>query len=112
MVEYEVTDMLFQTPEPDERESDVLAQIERARAELASLLQLTTPQRWVGRLRRSQLARAIQGSNSIEGYIASLDDAAAILEGLIPKGLKRICVIITGSNIETHRLKEIINTQL
>jgi Fic family protein len=76
--------MLFQTPEPDERESDVLAQIERARAELASLLQLTTPQRWIGRLRRSQFARAIQGSNSIEGYIASLDDAAAILEGQDP----------------------------
>jgi threonine dehydratase len=47
---------------------------------------------------------------AIEGAAAL--GPAAILEGLIPKGLKRVCVIITGSNIETNRLKEIINTQL
>jgi threonine dehydratase len=53
-------------------------------------------------LRRHRVA--IEGSAAV--------GPAAILEGLIPKGLKRICVVITGSNIETHRLKEIINTQL
>jgi len=53
-------------------------------------------------LRRHRVA--IEGSAAV--------GPAAILEGLIPKGLKRICVIITGSNIETNRLKEIINTQL
>jgi threonine dehydratase len=36
----------------------------------------------------------------------------AILEGLIPKGLRRICVVITGSNIDTKRLKEIVNSSL
>jgi threonine dehydratase len=52
-------------------------------------------------LRRHRVA--IEGSAAV--------GPAAILEGLIPKGLKRICVVITGSNIETQRLKEIINTQ-
>lgn len=39
------------------------------------------PQRWTGTLRRMTLARAVQGSNSIEGYNASLDDVVAAVEG-------------------------------
>jgi Fic family protein len=35
-------------------------------------------------LRRSSIARAIQGSNSIEGYNVSLDDAIAAVEGESP----------------------------
>lgn len=42
------------------------------------------PRRWQGLLRRGTLARAIQGSNSIEGYVVSLDDAAAAVEGEEP----------------------------
>ncbi len=42
---------------------------------------LSTPKRWLGSLRRSTFARAIQGSNSIEGYNATLDDAIAVVEG-------------------------------
>lgn len=38
------------------------------------------PRRWLGTLRRTTLARAVQGSNSIEGYDASLDDVAATLD--------------------------------
>jgi Fic family protein len=38
------------------------------------------PQRWAGSLRRMALARAVQGSNSIEGYNASLDDVAAAVD--------------------------------
>lgn len=53
-------------------------------------------------LRRHRVA--IEGSAAV--------GPAAILEGLIPKGLKRICVIITGSNIDTGSLKDIINTEL
>jgi Fic family protein len=41
---------------------------------------LRTPRRWDGGLRRSTLARAIQASNSIEGYDLELDDAAAALD--------------------------------
>jgi Fic family protein len=40
--------------------------------------------RWTGLLRRSSLARSIQGSNSIEGYNASLDDVIAAVAGESP----------------------------
>ena len=46
--------------------------------------QLNEPQRWYGPLRRLSAARAIQGSNSIEGFEAKLDDAAAIVAGEAP----------------------------
>jgi Fic family protein len=38
------------------------------------------PRRWTGLLRRVALARAIRGSNSIEGFEVSLDDAFAALD--------------------------------
>lgn len=41
---------------------------------------LGKPRRWRGQLRRNLRARAMRGSNSIEGYDVSLDDAIAILE--------------------------------
>ncbi len=53
------------------------------RLRLRFLLQ-QQPTRWTGLLRRSQLARAIQGSNSIEGYDVSVDDAVAAVEGEPP----------------------------
>lgn len=42
------------------------------------------PNRWIGSLRRSTFARAIQGSNSIEGYNASIEDAIAVIENEQP----------------------------
>jgi len=68
--------MLFQTPEPDEIELQVLTQIEDMKKKLR--WQLNEPRRWFGSLRRMQFAKAVQGSNSIEGFDATLDDAAAI----------------------------------
>lgn len=68
--------MLFHTPEPTETELQVLAQIEDLKNKLR--WQLNEPRRWFGSLRRMQFARAVQGSNSIEGFDAALDDAAAI----------------------------------
>lgn len=41
---------------------------------------LHNPRRWFGSLRRSTFARAIQGSNSIEGYVASMDEAIAAVD--------------------------------
>ena len=70
--------MLFATPEPDDRELEVLAEVENLKQRLRH--QLIEPRRWYGALRRTQAARQIQGSNSIEGYDAKLDDAAAILD--------------------------------
>jgi Fic family protein len=74
--------MLFSTPQLDEREQDVLGQIERLKVILRH--QLHEPRRWYGPLRRLSAARAIQGSNTIEGYDARLDDAAAIAAGEEP----------------------------
>lgn len=68
--------MLFVTPELDDRETDVLGQIDDLRRRL--LNRLREPTRWFGSLRRMTFARAIQGSNTIEGYTAALDDAVAI----------------------------------
>lgn len=56
----------------------VLTEIHRMRRDLRNLLR--APKRWEGALRRSALARAIQGSNSIEGYTVAEDDAAAALD--------------------------------
>ena len=74
--------MLFATPELGERELAVLANIDDLAEKLR--LRLHEPHRWYGSLRRAQFARAVQGSNSIEGYDAPIDDAAAIELGEAP----------------------------
>lgn len=74
--------MLFETPELDEREREVLRQVEELKTALR--FHLTEPRRWAGSLRRVSLARAIQGSNSIEGYEAGLDDAVDVAAGEEP----------------------------
>ena len=68
-----VTIMQFAPPELDKREREVVERIESLKVKLR--LQLHEPRRWVGSLHRLSFARAIQGSNSIEGYDAKLDDA-------------------------------------
>lgn len=70
--------MLFRTPDLGLHDELVLDEIAVMRAELAEHLRV--PRRWTGRLRRTALARAIQGSNSIEGYHVALDDADAALD--------------------------------
>jgi Fic family protein len=44
-----------------------------------------TPNRWQGFLRRNTFARALQGSNSIEGYNVNLADAVAIVDDEKPE---------------------------
>src|SRR5258707_4425585 len=46
---------------------------------------ISVPRRWVGVLRRNALARAIRGSNSIEGFNVTADDAIAAAEGEEPR---------------------------
>ncbi len=70
--------MIYGAPALSERDRDVLAEIEDLRTELRYYLR--EPRRWYGTLRRSTLARAVQGSNSIEGYHASVEDVAALIE--------------------------------
>lgn len=70
---------VFETPQPREDEREVLELIARLREDLRD--RVAEPRRWGGTLRRMSFARAVQGSNSIEGYDASLDDVVAAVEG-------------------------------
>lgn len=71
--------MIFQSPQLDTDDRAVLLLIAAQRERLKAYTD-SAPSRWFGSLRRSTVARAIQGSNSIEGYNASLADAMAIVE--------------------------------
>lgn len=74
--------MLFETPPLDEREAQVVEEIEQFRGALTYAIR--QPKRWFGLLRRSTFARAVRGSNSIEGYNVSMDDAVAAVDGEEP----------------------------
>ncbi|MFT4052833.1 MAG: Fic family protein [Microbacterium sp.] len=74
-----VAPMLFTAPDLDDRELGVLAEISALKKSLR--FQLVEPRRWPGALRRMTFARNIQGSNTIEGFDAKLDDAAAVALG-------------------------------
>ena len=67
--------MLFATPTLTTEEEWVLEHVEELRRRLSA--RTREPRLWVGMLRRVSLARAIQGSNSIEGYNVSIEDAMA-----------------------------------
>ncbi|HSK49908.1 MAG TPA: Fic family protein [Solirubrobacterales bacterium] len=71
--------MIFQTPDLREDELEVLTLLSDQRESLRD--RVAEPRRWTGTLRRMAFARAVQGSNSIEGYNASLDDVVAAVEG-------------------------------
>jgi hypothetical protein len=70
---------IYRAPPLTRDDDDILSEIHQMRKELRHVLR--TPRRWEGGLRRSALARAIQGSNSIEGYQVAEDDAAAAVDG-------------------------------
>jgi fido (protein-threonine AMPylation protein) len=69
---------VFNAPECGPLEMRVLALIDEARQQLR--FRVAEPKRWSGSLRRMAFARAVQGSNSIEGYNASLDDVLAAVD--------------------------------
>jgi Fic family protein len=74
--------VLFKTPRLNQPERRVLDDIEDLKERLR--IHLHEPRRWYGSLRQLSFARAIQGSNSIEGFDAALDDAAAVAIGEAP----------------------------
>lgn len=74
--------MLFEATRLDAKEQEVLKKIEDLKSQLGYALQ--TPRRWYGLLRRISLAKAVRGSNSIEGYHVSKDDAVAAVVGEEP----------------------------
>lgn len=74
--------LLFKSPTLGTDENGVIQAI--ARMHKALRFSLSNPSRWEGILRRNAFARAIQGSNSIEGYVVTKDDAIAAAEGEEP----------------------------
>lgn len=75
--------MLFQISALTSQEAEVLRQIEELKRALGYSV-TAAPKRWYGLLRRITFARAVRGSNSIEGYDVALDDAIAAAEGEEP----------------------------
>jgi Fic family protein len=76
--------VLFLPPKLDTREQAVLARVRQLWADLYHSLD-QRPTKWTGLLARNQRAKAIQGSNSIEGYFVSDDAALAALDGDRPE---------------------------
>lgn len=74
--------MLYRTPELGDAEMSVIREVDALKDRLRALLR--EPRRWDGSLRRLAMARAILGSNSIEGFSAPLDDVVAVELGEAP----------------------------
>ena len=72
--------MLYQPPALTPDDEAVLDLIRRSWTQLRFNLQ-NHPRRWTGLLARTLRARAIQGSNSIEGFVVSREDALAVVDG-------------------------------
>ena len=71
--------MIFVEPTLSAEDHKVLGILKNQRGSLKISTQ-NNPRRWYGTLRKSTLARVIQGSNAIEGYNASMDEAMAAVE--------------------------------
>jgi Fic family protein len=76
--------MIYITPKLEAPDEQVVALIERQREQLRYTV-AQNPNRWTGSLRRNTFARALQGSNSIEGYNATLSEAAQIIDDEKPE---------------------------
>jgi Fic family protein len=71
--------MIYAVPDIQAPEEAALERIEELRRQLR--FYVAEPRRWVGSVRRVLGARAIRGSNSIEGFNVSVEDALAAIEG-------------------------------
>lgn len=71
--------MLYATPPLTTDDEAVLEALDVMRSQLRT--HLKRPRRWVGTIRRQLKARAVRGSNSIEGIDISDDEAFAIVGG-------------------------------
>lgn len=74
--------MVYEIPSVQAAEEAALERIDGLRRQLRH--RVSEPRRWVGSVRRVLSARAIRGSNSIEGYDVSVEDALAAVEGNEP----------------------------
>jgi Fic family protein len=74
--------VIYEIPELGPGEKAAIAKINGLRDELRYYV--AEPRRWMGSVRRILGARAIRGSNSIEGYDVTVEDAVAAIEGEEP----------------------------
>jgi Fic family protein len=74
--------MIFTAGALSRQEADVLGRIDEILRRFGHVLQ--SPRVWHGLLRRVTLAQAVRGSNSIEGYVVTVDDAIAAAENQPP----------------------------
>lgn len=74
--------MIYATPVLGPEELAAVNRIQDLRSSLR--FHVSEPKRWMGPVRRVLAARAIQGSNSIEGYNVSVEDAVAAIQGEEP----------------------------
>ncbi len=79
--------MIYEPPALPQIDQDVLALIHKQRNQLRYLVS-QNPIRWTGALRRNTFARAVQGSNSIEGYNANMADAVEIIDDEKPENVE------------------------
>jgi Fic family protein len=79
--------MIFRVPKLSTEDRQVLELIGKQKERLRYLSD-SHPRRWKGLLSRNTLARAIQGSNSIEGYNVTMEDAIAAVQDEEPLDLK------------------------
>lgn len=79
--------MIHQYPKLETIDHEVLGIIREQRAALRYQVG-QTPVRWSGFMRKNTEARALQGSNSIEGINANLDEAFAIMDDERPETLE------------------------
>lgn len=76
--------MIYATPKLETEDKKVLELIVEQRQQLRYAVS-QSPNRWTGFLRRNTFARALRGSNSIEGINASLSEAVAIIDDEKPE---------------------------
>ncbi len=76
--------MIYQAPTLEVLDEEVLSMIRELWVELNRNLE-ARPTKWTGWLAKNTRARAIQGSNSIEGYNVSAEAALAAIDGERPE---------------------------
>lgn len=79
---HQSTSRVFETPDLGDEEDAALGRIEELRRQLR--FYVAEPRRWVGVVARVLRAEAIRGSNSIEGFHVSVEDALAALGSEAP----------------------------
>lgn len=78
--------MIYRFPALTEDDRRVLSLIQVQREQFRHRVN-QNPHRWTGFLRRNTFARNVRGSNSIEGYDASVDETAAIIDDDRPESV-------------------------